>query len=392
MTLDLPTLVLVLMLVSLTLAVSVLYVAWTARAQDGLATWGWGLVLHALSYPAFLLRLAGWPVLSILTFNALTAGSLALMVLALERFQRHRGPSVPRWLIWGPVPAVELASLLLLHEHQWRAFVISGLFTLVATVLAWQAWRPGPAGVRERGRFLLLAGSGLLALLVMARVVFAALLPDWDNAMMVPPLVQGLTYYASVAVLLLNTMGFVLMQKEWAVEQQAQEATHDPLTGAANRRALNAELDRTLARAARTGQPVALLMVDIDWFKRVNDAWGHQAGDAVLAELVRRLQGRLRHYDLLARFGGEEFVALLPDTALEGARAVAEDLRRTVAATPFAVLGHEITVTVSVGVADLRPEVEAGAADLLLGASDRALYRAKQNGRNRVEVADVLVE
>lgn len=388
MTLDLPTLVLVLILVSLTLALSVLYVAWTARAQDGLATWGWGLVLYTMSYPAFLLRMAGWPTLSVLTTNVLTAGALALHVLALERFQRRRGPAVPVWLIWAPVLAAELATLLLLHQHQFRAVVISSLLALVAGVLVWQAWRPGPAGVRERGRLLLVAGSGLLAGLMLARVGFAALLPGWDNTMMMPPEVQMMTYFMTVAILLLNTMGFVLMQKEWAVEQQLQDASRDPLTGAANRRALNAELDRTLARATRTGQPVALLMVDIDWFKRVNDSWGHQAGDAVLAELVRRMQDRLRQYDLLARFGGEEFVVLLPDTTLEGARAVAEDIRRAVAGEPFVVAGREIPVTVSVGVTALRPITVTGAADRLIGASDRALYAAKQGGRNRVEVGE----
>lgn len=385
MSLDIPTLVLVLTLISLTLAVSVLYVAGSARSEDGLATWGWGLLLYAASFPAFLLRMAGWPMVSILGSNLLVAATLAVQTLALGRFQQGRGAVVPRWLVWGPVALTAVAAGLLLDHHQGRALATSALLVLVAGVQTWQAWSPGFEGGRERGRMLLTAGSAMLVLLAAMRLAMILRATDWSGDAMVPEVVLAASYLMTVSVVLLNTMGFVLMQKERAVALQLAQATHDPLTGAANRRALNTELDRGISLATRSGQPLSLLMLDIDWFKKVNDAWGHQAGDGVLRGLAQRLQERLRRQDFLARFGGEEFVVVLPDTTPEGALVVAEGLRRAVADQPFAVEGRDIAITVSLGVGTALPSGVAGTADRLIGAADHALYLAKAKGRNRVE-------
>jgi two-component system cell cycle response regulator len=169
-----------------------------------------------------------------------------------------------------------------------------------------------------------------------------------------------------------------------SVQDGLRLAVLDPLTGLWNRRYALHHLDQIATRAAETGRTYALMLLDVDRFKAVNDAHGHMAGDAVLAEVARRLRDNLRGVDLLARFGGEEFIAALPDTGLEEARIAAERLRRVIGETPFAVPGKpdQVPITLSVGVA----LGEQGGMDVpaLIEAADRALYASKTAGRNSV--------
>ncbi len=153
----------------------------------------------------------------------------------------------------------------------------------------------------------------------------------------------------------------------------------DPLTGLFNRRYFEERMKVEFARCQRYQSTLCCLMIDIDHFKRVNDTRGHAAGDAALKELAHCLRATLREVDLLARFGGEEFVALLPATRQAEGLAAAERVRRAVASTP-------IGITVSIGVSSF-PGPETTDPEALLRAADRALYRAKGAGRNRVEAA-----
>lgn len=157
-------------------------------------------------------------------------------------------------------------------------------------------------------------------------------------------------------------------------------ARSDPLTGLLNRRGFEAQLQYAIALARRSQRPLSLLSVDIDHFKRINDRFGHEMGDTVLREVARILRARLRQSDALARMGGEEFTALLPDTSLEAAVAIAQTLRGLVESHPMA---HGQTVTISVGASALRhPHDDDGT--MLLRRSDKALYAAKSTGRNTV--------
>jgi two-component system, cell cycle response regulator len=162
-------------------------------------------------------------------------------------------------------------------------------------------------------------------------------------------------------------------------------ATTDDLTGLSNRRMFFEELEREIARFVRYGSPVALLLVDVDRFKAVNDDYGHQAGDSVLKTLGALLAETFRRTDLAARYGGEEFAVLLPETGLDQAVDVAERLRRRVEATAFPSPAGELAVTISVGAAVAGDG--ARDAESLVRAADEALYRAKSGGRNRVEGA-----
>ena len=160
-------------------------------------------------------------------------------------------------------------------------------------------------------------------------------------------------------------------------------ATRDALTGLLNRRELLRRLREELDRAQRYERPCALLLVDIDRFKSVNDTWGHPAGDAVLRAIADMIGNAVRPTDRAARYGGEEFAVLLPETGLEGALALAERLRAAIAARPVAVSPERsIAVTASLGVA-ARPD-DGRDVESLIACADKALYRAKQGGRNAV--------
>ncbi len=161
-------------------------------------------------------------------------------------------------------------------------------------------------------------------------------------------------------------------------------ALTDGLTGLYNRRYLGVHLDGLIARLADGAMGPSLLIIDIDWFKRVNDTHGHAAGDAVLRELTQRIAYHVRTFDLFARYGGEEFVVVLPETDRRVAEGVAERLRTVVAEAPFQIDGvaGEIAVTISIGLAVTADARET--SDSLLRRADEALYAAKAAGRNRV--------
>lgn len=165
-----------------------------------------------------------------------------------------------------------------------------------------------------------------------------------------------------------------------------QQATTDALTGLYDRRVLRERLGAEFRRSRRYGRPIALLMVDIDHFKAVNDRYGHQAGDRVLTETARLLRENVRESDLVARYGGEEFVVLLAETAEADAATVAAKLHAAVREHDFRVEGAALGVSVSVGVAGL-PESVAEDEEALLGLADTALYGAKRAGRDRIVVA-----
>lgn len=185
-----------------------------------------------------------------------------------------------------------------------------------------------------------------------------------------------------------NGMIAALREKE-RLEKQLEEAnallekqaTTDTLTGIANRRKFGFFLEAEMGRSRRYHVPLALIMFDIDHFKRINDTFGHPAGDAVLAELARIVTGTIRSEDSFARWGGEEFVILLPQTESRGAQSMAERIRSLVERNPFPVAEQ---VTCSFGVT---PFGASDTPDSFLKRVDEALYRAKESGRNRVEFA-----
>lgn len=163
-----------------------------------------------------------------------------------------------------------------------------------------------------------------------------------------------------------------------------QSLLEDALTGAQNRRGMDAILTREVARAKRSQNRLAVAMIDVDYFKRVNDTYGHDAGDHLLVHLTMIAKSVLRESDALVRYGGEEFLLILPDADLKGAEFVLERLRQVVVKSPFMYEDKKIHVTVSAGLAQMK-EDENGHSLIL--RADKALYEAKEAGRNCIRVA-----
>jgi two-component system cell cycle response regulator len=168
------------------------------------------------------------------------------------------------------------------------------------------------------------------------------------------------------------------------VQQSIAWAVTDGLTGLYNRRYMEGHLSTLTEESKSRGRELSLLILDIDFFKSINDTYGHDAGDDVLREFGRRLRKAVRGIDLVSRFGGEEFVVVMPETDMGTAFAVAERIRERIAALPFPIAGRtrEVPVTISIGIAQLMGADDT--SDSLLKRADRALYAAKRDGRNRV--------
>jgi two-component system cell cycle response regulator len=167
------------------------------------------------------------------------------------------------------------------------------------------------------------------------------------------------------------------------VQMSIEMAITDGLTGLFNRRYMETHLATLVEQAASRGKPIAVMVLDIDFFKSINDGHGHDAGDDVLREFSLRIRKAIRNIDLACRYGGEEFVIVMPETDMAVATMVAERIRRRIATEPFPIQqGALLEVTISIGIAALGQPGDHAAS--ILKRADQALYRAKRDGRNRV--------
>jgi diguanylate cyclase (GGDEF)-like protein len=172
--------------------------------------------------------------------------------------------------------------------------------------------------------------------------------------------------------------------------QARQQAKTDSLTGIANHRHFHETLDREISRANRRKSVFTLVLIDIDNFKKVNDNYGHQVGDAVLVDMTRRIMAMIRAGDVLSRYGGEEFGLILPDTDLGGAESLADRILKAIASYPFTFAQREIRYTVSIGLTVYQGG-DAVSKDRLIAAADRALYNSKEQGKNRLSIGAILI-
>lgn len=202
--------------------------------------------------------------------------------------------------------------------------------------------------------------------------------------------IPGLLLFGAIFVWLTIKLSLQTAADLRRIDLLEAENITDPLTKVYNRRYLDRRLDEEVARSKRYGLALSVLMLDIDYFKRINDTYGHQAGDVTLSTLSRLLKTSLRELDVVARYGGEEFLVICTNTAIEGAALVAERSRKLVESHPVEISDaagakQTIQVRISVGVASLSAGVDS--KEKLIQAADQALYRAKEGGRNRVIVS-----
>jgi len=257
------------------------------------------------------------------------------------------------------------------------SLVLGGFYLSLAAALA-RGW----AGASMLQRFLALA-TGLLALVVGARGALVLLAPagwGWMSNDMLRQLHSGALYLLA----LLGGFGWLLLGREREQAELARLEVVDPLTDVPNRRGFFHALAPWMALARRPGQPTALVVFDLDHFKRINDGYGHPAGDVVLAHLAGTCKRQLRDSDLLGRLVGVEFAILLPRTNLDDATMVAERMRAAIEGERVKTERAMISLTASFGVTTIRPD---DSTVTLLARADEALRVAKKTGRNRVEVA-----
>lgn len=381
---DIPTLLLMITVASVVMACVLVVVAGQDR-RNGLGLWGAALCLNALAYVLLILRGRIPDPVSILLGNALASATLSFLHAAVLRFQ-HRPL---HWALLLAPPAV-LTGVLALHLQDFGARILwaNAFMALQMGGVFWVLFerRHATAG---RGALMIMCGMGMGVAVLLARALWGASGMPAAPGLLLPGTIAGLTFMLLFVVLLIASFGFVFMAKERADEVNRRLAALDELTGVANRRSIVAALDRDVGRAIRTREPLAVMMVDIDFFKHVNDSHGHLAGDRVLRNVADVIRSRIRAQDIVGRYGGEEFLVVLVDTPAQGALQLAEQLRGAVQASSCHWGTQRLSVTVSVGVFGGRLE-PGDNWDQLIHAADSALYRAKQGGRNRVEMAPAL--
>jgi diguanylate cyclase (GGDEF)-like protein len=349
---------------------------------EALTTWGWSRQMQA----------AGWLLLAIGASGVVperlalpVAYALVIAGVAWEAGALWERAGSRRWRsAVAPALGLSIAAFLLCYwidEIGLRALAASlilGAFYLAAAAALARSW----AQASMLRRFLALS-MALLALVVGARGALVLLAPaGWG--WMSNELLRQLYSAALYLLMLLGGFGWLLLGREGLRDELARLEVVDPLLDVANRRGFFQVLAPWMSLARRPGPPTALVLFDLDQFKRVNDSYGHPAGDVVLRTLLEVCKRQLRDSDQLARLVGVEFAILLPRTGLDDAAMVAERMRAAIAATPVKLDRAMITLSASFGVTTIRAD---DSSVTLLARADEALRTAKGSGRNRVELA-----
>jgi diguanylate cyclase (GGDEF)-like protein len=381
MTLDIPSIYFVSVVTNLAMTLAVMIVA-VRQSIPGLKLLAWALVANSGYYLVVSARSVIPEILAIGFGNMLGALTLTLILNAVLQLRRADMSPV---LYITPVVLMMIVSVALHEDRASRLIIASFILSYQIALIMWSLLRAGNIIV-GRGR-MIMALTCAVSMTIMAYRGLS-LLFGWHE---VTPFqsrdtLTTLFYMINYLGMFFLAFGFVLTTVEQGAEQNRRMALQDPLTGLANRRSLFEAMEKLFVKAEAESQPFSLMIIDVDLFKRVNDEFGHQAGDSVLKHVASTIKNRLRKDDIVARIGGEEFLAVLPETPPEGALQLAEELRHTMAEKPLVYKGEEIGVTISVGLyssASLAPNLTP---DAVIASADKALYRAKTNGRNRVEI------
>ena len=376
--LDVRTLFVVMIATSLLLAAS-MAVAVGMRFRDGVGKWAGALVLQAVTCVFYLAR-GAWPdQITLIVPNALFALCISLQAAAILDFYGKRLS-----LGWHVLPPLLIGGMFaFLPDNPAARVMLTGLGFGGGMLASGLMLQRLDSRSDRPARFLVMGGFLVAAFALFARAIAMFIDPTVIKDFVAPTYFQGVTFLIALAVILITSVGFLLMHKERAEEAATRLAVTDPLTGTFNRRTFLELGAMEIARTRRAKGVLSLLMLDIDHFKRVNDQYGHQAGDEALKCVVDSLLETLRREDLLVRYGGEEFCVLLPGVPLDQATLLAERARAAVESAGFSFRGKEIPLTISVGVALF---IRDGAEDIerLVSRADEALYSAKAAGRNRV--------
>lgn len=383
---DIKTLVLALALGNLSLCAALFFFQYDSRKSLSVSTWAVAKQLQAAAW--FLLYLRG-------VLPDMLTGPLANVLLfagmALDAGALWEAAGRPAWrrLLLPALGASALAYLachVLDVEPGTRAaagfLIVSGFFLSGVAAMA-LAWRGGSM----LRRYLVVSMAGL-SVVVAGRGLLAAVQPEgwsWIG----PAVLQGVGFGALYLMMLSNAFGYLLLSREKLQGELARLEVVDALTDVPNRRGFYQALAPWMALARRPGMPTALILLNLDQFKRVNDSYGHSVGDVVLKAMVDICKKQLRDSDLMGRLGGAEFALQLPRTSLQDAAMVAERIRSALAEAPVRADKAMISLTASMGVTTIRAD---DSTVTLFKRADGALQLAMLNGANRVvEAPDVTI-
>lgn len=390
MTIDLQTLVITAAIANMAMAVGLASVIHGQHAalHDSLPVWTRGIALQALGW--FLIGFRGeWPdFIALLGANTLLAFGMVECCDSLRRFndeaKRRRLPD----LLLVLVVLVSITFSYVWPDRYSRlainTFLLGSIF-LVAGHLAWQARTKDE--VAARSHKLVSSVFALTAIILFVRVASLLML----GREQIPSIsdvnfIQGLFYTGATLGPVVATLGYALMCNERLSSELARLANEDALTGVHNRRSIEQIAHQMSAPERRKNQPFSLIMVDADNFKRINDQYGHAAGDTALRELACVLNKVAGNLGVVGRFGGEEFLILLPGADLHEASLMANSMREGICNTALQFGEQKLSWSISAGVAQWnKHDLDF---DAVVRRADEALYRAKNDGRNRVALAE----
>ena len=384
MTLDVNTLFMVTIYVEAILGLLLLF-AWVQNtAIQAVAWWGFAHLIRAASVVLFGMYGSAPDLISIDLANALLFTSFAVTWTGSRVFDGR--PVEPVYLVTGAVLWLLVCRLPVLADAvETRALIATGIITTYTWLTAYEFWRgrSEPLVSRWPAIFMLFAHGALFLL----RTPLAAMLP-WSPSNHLLGSVW-LTVLSFEALLFTISIAFILlaMAKERTELRHRTAAMVDPLTGIANRRSFLQDAAQLAKRHTANPRPTAVLLIDLDHFKSINDRFGHALGDRALEIFAESARQSVRSSDLVGRLGGEEFAAVLVNTSQDKAMAVAERIRASFAQAALEVDSRPVGATVSIGLVHCQDAV----LDVpeLLAQADQALYFAKEHGRNRVEVASL---
>jgi diguanylate cyclase (GGDEF)-like protein len=344
------------------------------RSVRGLREWSRGASALALALPLLAARGHIPYLFSIVLANLLILAAFMLLNAGMRRFSGVEARiGRPRLLAFVLVYTGLFTWFTYVQPSITMRMAITGVFTLVVIAdqlrLALQRLPP------TAGRHLLV---GSLSFMAAARVVRLTTLAIDQPTSLFDPSITHFVYVAIPSILIpFVTISLVMLASERLHQDLEFTSRYDDLTQCLNKRAATEELQREIARARRHGSPLAVMLIDLDNFKEINDTLGHLEGDKVLVDFAKQARAMLRETDALSRFGGDEFMAFLPDTGLDQAARVAERIHEAGRA------GQTVAWSVSIGVTEWQDEGDSLAA--LLTRADNALYKSKASGRNQTQ-------
>lgn len=375
MTIHIPTMFLMIIAACGTLAFSVGFAS-RPKEEKELLFWVVGMALQTLAFILFLLRGQINDILTIIVANIAISISLSFFLAAIVKFLNC---NISKLIFITPPLMLAVTFYFFLMNNMAARIIFSGIIFSAQSIFALLIIMSRHRTIAGRGKYLLTGGYTLIIAVLSLRVYSVTFISDEIVAIFHQTSVQVITFMATFISLILMSNGFVLMIKERADERILIMAMKDRLTGVWNRIKLESTAQKEIAHFNRYGRSVSLIIIDIDHFKEINDKYGHRTGDQILKEFCIVVQKCIRTTDILGRWGGEEFVILLPNSGYLSAASLAERVRNSIERNVFS---NGLHVTASLGVAVCHTK---DTWDSWLERADMALYKAKLAGRNRVE-------